>query len=78
MALKEIELFVAMNEEGDYEAAAEAEVARDSLNENSGGHCCRIVKLVLKMSPPAYDKPVAEITIPDTAGETVILEAASA
>jgi hypothetical protein len=28
MPLKEIEIFVAMNEDGDYEAAAEAEVAQ--------------------------------------------------
>jgi hypothetical protein len=71
MPLKEIEIFVAMNEDGDYEAAAEAEVAHDSLRDNSGGHACRIVKLIVKMSPPAYEEPPAVIEIPESAGATV-------
>ena len=73
--MKEIEVFIAMNEDGDYEVGTEAELARDLLSENAGGYACRIVKLVVQMSPPAYEEPAAAITIADTAGETVILEA---
>jgi hypothetical protein len=73
--MKEFEVYIACNEDGDYEAAAEAEVARDALNENSGAHACRIVKLIVKMSPPAYEAPTAVIEIPDAAGATVSIAA---
>jgi hypothetical protein len=75
MALKEIEVFVALNEDGDHEAAAEAEMARDALSENYGGYACRMIKLVMKVSPPAYEEPVAVIEIPDAADAIVEIAA---
>jgi hypothetical protein len=66
------EIFVAMNEEGDYEVAITEEEASERLFENQGGYQCRIVRIGGFMAGPVLADAV--IDIPDDAGETVQLE----
>jgi hypothetical protein len=70
----EVEVFVAINEDGDWAADSEAEVARDQMFENFGGYACRIVKLKLLVTPPSFEEPIATIDVPDEAGVTAAVE----
>ena len=72
--IKTIEIFVAMNEDGDYETGIDDSDARDRLEENWGGASVRIVKLKVTMSPPqVIEGPT--VTVPDDAGKTIEAEA---
>jgi hypothetical protein len=62
----EIEFFIAMNEDGDFELATEASDARELLSENCGGTACRIVKITAKIAAPVIEE--VEIDVPDAAG----------
>jgi hypothetical protein len=62
------EIFLAMNEEGDYEVATAEEEASERLVENQGGYQCRIVRIGGFMARPALVE-TAPIDIPDDAGE---------
>jgi hypothetical protein len=48
------ELYLAMNEDGDYEVGLTDEEAKDRLTDNIGGYCCRIFKVNFEANPPAY------------------------
>jgi len=71
---QEITLFVAMNEDGEWEADADASEATNRVAENSGGTMVRVVQVTLTLSPPVMSE--VEGTVPDQAGETVELKAA--
>jgi hypothetical protein len=66
------EIFLAMNEEGDYEVAITEAEASERLVENQGGYQCRIVRIGGFMARPSLAEALIEI--PDDAGETVQLE----
>jgi hypothetical protein len=53
MTCDTIEVWIAMNEAGDYEVAKDEDSVVDAWNENIGGLCRRLVKLRVTMSPPA-------------------------
>jgi hypothetical protein len=72
--MKTCEVFIAMNEDGDWIVETDESDAMSKLQEDAGGYHCRIVKLTVKMAPPVMTE--AEITVPDEAGQTV--EAAAA
>jgi hypothetical protein len=72
-AMSTIEVYVAMNEDGDYEVAATAEDARQLLDDNAAGCACRIVRLQVTMSRPSYEEPIAVIEIPDETPATAAI-----
>jgi hypothetical protein len=70
----EIEVFVAINEDGDFGAGNSDETAKEQLDNDHGGYVCRIIKLKLLITPPAYEEPIATINVPDQAGVTAAVE----
>jgi hypothetical protein len=70
----EIEIFVAMNEDGGWVVATDEADAATQLDENEGGCHRRIVMIKVKMTPPQITE--ASIVVPDEAGNTVDAEAA--
>ena len=71
---KTIEIFIAINEDGDYETGIDDSDAHDRLEENWGGASVRIVKLKVTMSPPqVIEGPT--VTVPDDACKTIEAEA---
>lgn len=70
---KTCEIYLAINEDGDYEVGDIDETAVDRLGENYGGYARRFVKIVVKITPPTIAE--AEVDVPDDAGETVKIEA---
>jgi hypothetical protein len=64
----EIEFFLAINEDGDFEMDTDASDARDRLMENFGGVAIRTVKLTARVRLPVVEE--VEIDIPDAAGTT--------
>lgn len=67
------EIFIAMNEDGDWEVATEASDAVECMVSNNGGDCVRCIKINVHMTPPAIEE--TELDIPDEAGETKRVEA---
>ena len=65
----QIEIYIAMNEDGDYMAATDGTAARELLIDDYGGDLIRIAKLNVTMVPPVIAE--ASVTVPDDAGETV-------
>jgi hypothetical protein len=76
-----VEVWVALSENGDYEAATDEDTAIERLQDASGedlsGTACRVVKLNVEISEPRYrddddetDKAV-DVTVPDDAGRIV-------
>lgn len=63
---KECEIFIAMNEEGDWIVTTEESEALSDLAENQGGYHGRVVKVIVRMAPPAM--PETAVDIPDDAG----------
>jgi hypothetical protein len=68
-------IYVAMNEDADYEVGASEDEATERLSDNIGGALVRVIRLVVRMSPPKAED-AGEVTIADTAGERVRFEAA--
>lgn len=68
------ELYVAMNEDGDWIVTSDESEALTKLTEDEGGYQCRIVKITVKMTPPAMTE--ATVDVPDEAGTTVETKAA--
>ena len=68
------EIFIAMNEDGDWVVTNEESEVLDILSENVGGGLARVVKVTVKMAPPVM--PQAIVDIPNEAGETMELETA--
>jgi hypothetical protein len=71
----EIEVWVAMNENGDYETGNDAEDPATRLQENHGAFAIRTVCLKGAMAAPKLEE--IEVNIPDTAGETVAVAEAA-
>jgi hypothetical protein len=65
--LIDCELWLAMNEDGDWIVTGNEDEALERLAEDAGGYQARVVKITVKMSPPAMAETT--VTIPDEAGE---------
>lgn len=70
--LKDVVLFIAMNEEGDWVVNSEESEVLNQLAEDQGGYQARVVKITVKMRPPVMAE--ASVTVPDDAGTAVTLE----
>jgi hypothetical protein len=68
-------IYVAMNEDADYEVGTTEDEATERLNDNVGGRMVRVIRLTARMSPPVTED-AGEVTITDTAGTTMEFEAA--
>jgi hypothetical protein len=62
------EIFVAMNEDGDWVVVAEESEALEKLAGDVGGYQARVVKVTVKMAPPVLSE--TEVEVPDEAGKT--------
>jgi len=69
-----LEVWVAVNEEGNYEVGTEEEEAAARLMETHGGYHCRIVKLVVFLNPPAPYETLIEV--PNEIGHVVEVKTA--
>lgn len=67
----EVDVYVAMNEEGGYAVDTTAEDAAQTCADQCGGNQIRTVKLVVTMTPPE-EMPEVEVEVPDEAGETTV------
>jgi hypothetical protein len=67
-----IEVWIAMNEDSDYEVAKDEDDVVDLWNENVGGLSRRLVKLRVTMSAPVVTE--ADVNVPEEAGQTVNIE----
>src|ERR1700720_535207 len=67
-----IEVWIAMNEDGDYEVAKDEDDVVDLWNENVGGLSRRLVRLRVTMSAPAVSE--ADVNVPEEAGQAVNVE----
>lgn len=75
-----VEIWLAMNEDGDAVALASTSIGEDMTAEVSalmasdiGGAMCRIVRIPIKMKPPEVAE-TSEVRIADDTGETVELD----
>jgi hypothetical protein len=68
-----VEIFIAMNEDGDFVVVKEESEALELLATDCGGYHARVVKITAKMAPP--QKTAASVEVPDEAGETTEMEA---
>jgi hypothetical protein len=60
--MKEIEVFVAVNEDGDYVANIQGESeAADQLREDCGGWACRVIKVKVNVPLPTVLEATATI-----------------
>jgi hypothetical protein len=67
---KTIEVWIAIDGDGDYEVGCDDDDAVDRYNDNIGGtRSMRLVKLNVTMRPPEVTE--ASVTVPDEAGQTV-------
>jgi hypothetical protein len=67
-----IEVWIAMNEDGDYEVAKDEDDVVDLWNENVGGLSRRLVKLRVTTSAPVVTE--ADVNVPEEAGQAVNIE----
>jgi hypothetical protein len=67
--MPEIEVWIAMNETGDYEVGSDEDSAIERWDENCGGISRRLVRLYVTISPP--DVPSVDVNVPDDAVHTV-------
>jgi hypothetical protein len=67
-----IEVWIAMNEAGDYEVAKDEDDVVDLWNENVGGLSRRLVRLRVTMSAPTVTE--ADVNVPEEAGRAVNVE----
>lgn len=70
------EIFIAMNEDGDWVVLDDESEAINQLSENAGGYHARVVKVTVKMAPPKMTE--AEVEVSDEAGETKQIEVEAA
>lgn len=64
-----IEVWIAMNESGEYEVAADEDDAIERLDQKHGFQLRRLVRLKVVMSPPEVTE--LDVVVPDEAGQTV-------
>lgn len=63
---KTCEIYLAINEEGDYSVHVDADGVAEQMNEDCGGACRRVIKLIVNVTPPTLDE--VEIDVIETAG----------
>lgn len=63
------EIYVAMNEDGDWVVCSDESEALGKLAEDCGGYHARVVKITIRMSPPVMAE--AAVDVPDDAGTKV-------
>jgi hypothetical protein len=68
---KTCEIFIAMNEDGDYVVCTDESEALEKLAEDQGGWP-RVIKVIVKMSPPVMTEATIEVS--DEAGTVQSLE----
>jgi len=68
-----VEIFIAMNEDGDFVVVKEESEAMEQIYSDCGGYIARVVKITVKMAPPVIT--VVEAVVPDEAGVTKEIEA---
>jgi hypothetical protein len=77
MEKRSVEVWIAMNDDGDAVASVDGGAeARELLIDNYGGAAVRTVKLTVQMAPPEVLE--TEVEIGDEAGETQWVEAEAA
>lgn len=64
----EIEFYIAINEEGNFEVDQDLAEAINNLNDNHGYSALRTVKMTAKIALPVVIE--TEVDVPDEAGET--------
>ncbi len=69
------EIWIACNESGDWIVTDDESEALNELGSCRGGDLARVVKLVVKMTPPKPQQ--INIDVPETAGETATIEVVS-
>jgi len=62
----EVELWVAMNEDGGYSVSTDESEVLNDLIQAQGGNAARVVKVTLQMTAPRVDEVAGEV--PDDAG----------
>jgi hypothetical protein len=67
-----IEVWIAMNESGEYEVGPDEDAALECFDDSIGGSMRRLVRLKVVMNPP--DVTEVDVTTPDEAGQTVKVE----
>jgi hypothetical protein len=67
------EIFICMNENGEFIVTTDGDEALNELMENFGATISRTVKLTVQMAAPVITE--ATVTVPDEVGETVSVEA---
>jgi hypothetical protein len=67
-----IEVWIAMDESGEYEVGPDENVAIDRLRADTGSELFRLVRLKVVMSPPSVEE--VDITISDEVGQTIKFE----
>jgi hypothetical protein len=72
----QVEIFVAMNEDGGWIVTNDEGEALSTLAENEGGWLARVVKVTVKMTPPVMTE--ATVDVPDEAGSTEEIETEAA
>lgn len=73
---KTCEIFLVINEDGDYSVGEDIDVAVERHNEDWGGNMRRVVKLVVKVAAPIVTE--TEVDVADDAGETAKVEVEAA
>jgi hypothetical protein len=68
----EIEVWIAMDEGGDYEVGCEEDSATERLEEKGAGISRRMVQLRVTMAPPEVVS--VDVSIPDEVGQTVTVK----
>ena len=68
-----VEIFIAMNEDGDFVVVKDESEALELLASDCGGYLARVVKITVNMAPPVMAE--AKVEVPDEAGETKEIEA---
>jgi hypothetical protein len=61
-----IEVWIVMNEDGDYEVGKDEDDAVERFEDDVGGSFRRVVKINVTMGPP--EPQVANVTVPGEAG----------
>ena len=74
MATKTLEVFLAVDDDGDWYAGTDANEAVDRYNEAFGAKHLRVVKLNVTLTLP--EPTEVDVTIPDEAGKAVTAEVA--
>lgn len=64
----EVELFIAINEDGDWVVNSDESEVLGQLAEDCGGYQAKVVKVKLSIAPPVMEEVQADV--PESAGTT--------